>query len=1430
MSTNNKTKEQLIKELSELRRENASLKAKIGSTIRKKTVITKPKPEDTFRESELKYSLLFEQAPCALTIARLEDGVIEDVNESFENLLGYSKQEVIGKTSLELGLNPDVEQSKELINLLKEQVTIINRELTLKTKSGEERIIALNMNVVEIAGQSYMFSNAHDITERKKTEAALIESEEQFRLIYKNSQDGIFLTKPDGTILSANPAACKILQMTEEEIYIGGRRGIVDINDSRLKILLEERLTTGKAIGELNFIRKDGTIFPGEVSTSIFTDKNGEIKTTMIFRDISERKRAEEALIESEKRYREVVEGAIEFIYTTDLNGNIINFNKACLNITGYPIEEFTKMNYLELIIPEFRNRVRFHYIKQYMSGIHSTYTEYPIRNRQGKIIWLGQNATLLIESGEIIGFHIIARDITERKMAEDALRESQQILEGIMNAIPIRVFWKDKSLKYLGCNKIFAEDAGYRDPRDLIGKDDYQLGWSEQADLYRADDRQVIESGIPKLFIEEPQSTPDGKVITLLTSKLPLRNSLGEINGILGIYVDITERKMTEEAFRESEEKYRLLIEHLPDGIMIHSDGKIVFANQATIDIFGGDKNKIIGSQVLDFVHPDYLPTVKDRIKTIVNNKKDVPVIEEKLVKLDGTVFDAEVTAIPFNYLGKPSVQVLVHDITKRKSAEVALKESEEKFRSLVENSLEGIYVLKGRKYVYVNPRYCEITGFSYDELTNPEFDFSILATEESAEFLEMRYKSRKEGLEIPSNYNIKIKDKNGEKHDLIINTIQQSSKREVDIIGFVIDETKRKLAEESLRESEQKYRYIVDNSLAGIYQITLDGNIIYGNEFMINMMEYDGDDYISINILQFYKNPNQRERLLSEIKANGEVKDFEVELSTFKGNTITVLINSRLEGNILSGIVYNITERKKAEEELSKLRKAVETSGEVIFMTNTDGIITFINPEFTNLYGWQPDEVLGKVTPRIMKSGITEPEFYINLWNTLLNKEVFKWEVQNKTKEGSFIFIESSANPILDDKGNITGFLAIQKDISDRKRIEQEILFAKEKAEDMNRLKSSFLANMSHELRTPMNGIMGFSQILQYEEDINNVHEITGLVYKSSKRLMETLNSILDLSRIESGDMYPVYNYADVIDLAKETINLYQSDAQRNGIELKLDTDIDNYYISTDQKLVIDILNNLVNNAIKFTPDGEVVLAIKKLITDNKEFVLLEVRDTGIGVHEKDYDTIFDEFRQASEGLNRGFEGTGLGLTLTKKYVELLGGTIKVRSKLGEGSTFTVSLPVYDKLLTETESDIDEFVTVDNINDVDKKSVKPMILYVEDDEVSILLVDKILSNGFDMEYAKSYEEAMSKVKEDLYSMILMDINLGKGKNGLDATKDIRKMNKYKDVPIIAVTAFAMQGDREEFISGGCNDYLSKPFNKADLLNIVNKYSNISK
>jgi len=358
-----------------------------------------------------------------------------------------------------------------------------------------------------------------------------------------------------------------------------------------------------------------------------------------------------------------------------------------------------------------------------------------------------------------------------------------------------------------------------------------------------------------------------------------------------------------------------------------------------------------------------------------------------------------------------------------------------------------------------------------------------------------------------------------------------------------------------------------------------------------------------------------------------------------------------------------------------------------------------------------------------------------------------------------------------------------------------------ARDKAEDLNVMKSLFLANMSHELRTPMVGILGFSEVIMSETKDPEIREMASLIHNGGTRLLETLNLILDFSKIESEKIVLNYEITNANETVKDVVNIFSETINKKNLEIKFTSSENEINATVDTRLFKQIIINLINNAVKYTNEG--FIHVMLFTKDDK--LILKVKDTGIGIEKNKVDLIFEEFRQVSEGLNRQFSGTGLGLTLTKRFIELMNGNIRVISELNKGTEFIVELPLAPK---ET-SDI-------NIN----SSLHGMkALIVEDDEISYSLLKNIIGDLCEAHIATNLEDAMNKASELMYDFVIMDINLGGDNTGIDVTRELRTINGYSNVPIIAVTAYAMKGDKKFFVNSGLDAYVSKPFTRNELI-----------
>ena len=371
------------------------------------------------------------------------------------------------------------------------------------------------------------------------------------------------------------------------------------------------------------------------------------------------------------------------------------------------------------------------------------------------------------------------------------------------------------------------------------------------------------------------------------------------------------------------------------------------------------------------------------------------------------------------------------------------------------------------------------------------------------------------------------------------------------------------------------------------------------------------------------------------------------------------------------------------------------------------------------------------------------------------------------------------------------------------DRIQFEEEILKSRDRAEEMSRLKSVFLTNMSHEIRTPLTTILGFAEILA-EEVEEEQREFVQLIRQGGERLMDTLMSILDLARLESSSFDINLETFDVSEKVWQICHLLEPLAQEKGIRLEVNVPLGEVPALLDVSAIERTVTALVGNGIKFTKQGSVIVTLEA----DDDLVLLHVADTGIGISNEFMPFLFEEFKQESEGLSRMHEGSGLGLSITKRLVELMKGDIMAESEKGQGTVFTVALPRNGEAAVRSG----------DVNGHGGPS-RPRVLVVEDNADTRTLVNHLLRKNYEVVCASDGDEALTLAAENNYDVLLVDINLGKGKSGEDVLHAVKSLPTYEDTPIIAVTAYAMPGDRERFFSEGFDDYVSKPFSKQRLL-----------
>ncbi len=623
---------------------------------------------------------------------------------------------------------------------------------------------------------------------------------------------------------------------------------------------------------------------------------------------------------------------------------------------------------------------------------------------------------------------------------------------------------------------------------------------------------------------------------------------------------------------------------------------------------------------------------------------------------------------------------------------------------------------------------------------------------------------------------------------------------------------------------DTEAKYKELFENNPVPLWVYSVDTlKFIMVNDAAINHYGYTREEFLSMTLKDIrpeYEFP-RLEANLSQPETDIKISDSWIHRKK-DGTLINVEINSHslpdgAGGHLRLVMAKDVTETRASEEKIKLLAYALESINECITITDLNNVLSYVNGAFCKVYGYGRNELIGKQISNVLTH--KDPELTeSNIRNCTLSGE-WRGELLNRRKNGEEFPVYLSASPIRNNKDEIVALLGVSFDMTDIKQKEEELISAKEKAEEMSRLKSSFLANMSHELRTPMIGMLGFSEILKNELTEKDHKKMADEIYISGQRLMQTLNLVLDLSRIEANKLEIKLRDLNIRDVILKATKIFEPVTRNQNLYLKHKFRNDKIYSILDELLFIGIINNLLTNAIKFTKSGGITIEVDLEEKGRDTWVVINVIDTGIGIPIEYQHVIFHEFRQVSEGMGRKYEGTGLGLTITKKSIELMNGTISVTSEPGKGSVFSVKFPAVVK-------DVNNLIIINKeVSPVvcQYQSINlPKILLVENDRISVNVTNRALKGICNIDLAEDGETAVEFAGEEKYSAILMDINLGYGISGIEAAHLIRQIEGHKKTPIIALTAFAMKDDKDHFLSVGMTHYLSKPFKLDDLKSLV--------
>ncbi len=1047
--------------------------------------------------------------------------------------------------------------------------------------------------------------------------------------------------------------------------------------------------------------------------------------------------------------------------------------------------------------------------------------------------------------------------EIKNRENAENLLRESELRFRTLYLKAPIGIALICPDNHFLDVNEAFCRIMGYTG-KELENKSILEITHPDDREHFKALFENIVSGNIDSYSIEKRCIKKDGKIIWVNGTMAGIRNTDGGFLYGIVMIEDNTERKLSEEKLIESEERYKRITAGLTDYLYTVKvkDGKAIetIHNEACLAVTGYTSKEFGADPYLwiNMVVPEEKEFVAGRYLKILEGKELAP-IEHRIICKNGKIRWISDTAIPkFNSNGELiSYDGIIKDITERKWAEEALRESDEKFRRIFENVQEVYFEVSfDGTVIEVSPSIEIITKGQYrrDKLIGNSI-FQMWADDGGRQ----SFRSALQEHGSVADYEVTLKNRDG---SLVLCSMSakihsKSSGQSVSIIGSIRDITERKRTEEALKESEEKFRTIFDNVSDGMFLINLVNNkFILCNSACTGMLGYTKDEFLNLKIADIHPPED-----LSFI--NGQIRKFlqgeagirsDIRFKMKDGSIIYADLSpaeTTISGERFLIIIFrNITERKRSEEALKasevRYRRLFESAKDGILILDAEtGIINDVNPFLIGILGFSYEDFYGK---KLWELGFFK-DIISNKVNflELLQKEFIRYEnLPMETADGRKIEVEFVSNVYLVDKRKV-----IQcniRDITERRRTEEELLryrdhfeemvrdrtdelvrseqnlkLAKNQAEAANRAKTVFLSSMSHEIRTPLNAVLGFSQLMLRDASLT-VQQIEWLntINRSGEHLLALINDILEISRIESGRVSLSPDLFDLKTFLGDMEKMFRVRVEEKNLKLRMEIDEGiPRFIELDGNKLRQIFINLIGNAVKFTDEGMITVRVSAERKEKDNYRLIaEVEDTGPGITTEDLNKIFNKFEQTTISLRKG--GTGLGLSISRQFALMMGGDIAVISEAGKGSCFRLELDFKERNAPELEIGSERRIITGL-----KKGQEPFRILIADDEPAnrMLLRDLLSKAGFEVAEASDGREAVKLFKERTPHLVFLDMRMPV----MDGYAAIKKMKSLqKDIPVIAVTASAFDENRKKMNDAGIDGYIRKPYKIQEIYDVL--------
>ncbi len=1136
--------------------------------------------------------------------------------------------------------------------------------------------------------------------------------------------------------------------------------------------------------------------------------------------------------------YRLIVESAQEGIAIIQ-EGRLRFCNPSLARLSGYSEAQLLADDIGEFVHPDDRERVMAFHRARTDGGQVPAHYEFRALSKDGRTVYLHVSGVAIKWQGRPATLNFFT-DISDREYAARALDANINRIRDMFDNVPIGMFESTLDGKFLYVNNAIARMLKYDDPEDLMA---VANATSIQDALYEDSARrpqfveEIVNDGVHWKSFENRYKCRDGSVVDAILTFSSFSDCPGDERYLCGFVEDVTARKRAAERLRRSEHMYQLITGTMSDVIWaLNRDQRFVYLSPSVEKVLGYTAAELLHTSWEDLVAPDHRGLVREVFDDFAAGRMASATLEMLLRRKDGSEVWVECTGslVEAPEDGELYLVGASRDISDRKRAEQSAAASDTRFETIFRTAptMISLVEIDDGRFIDVNDKFLKVSGFSRDELigrTSVELGWLTLE-QRQALLSDIRDSGRAGPIRL------RATAKGGVRVDAIysgeIVTIDETPR----LLSIFEDITDFARAERALQESEKRYRLLFNSGTDALFVSPLRpgkercftevndvacSRLGYSREELLRMSPRDVDTERDLAVYA---------RVADELLTKGWSL-FESEHATRGGEVFPVEVSCRAFNS--EGVIYelsiarDISQRRKDEAEKQQLLHSYQN----LFQQMLEGFalheILFdsagnpenyrflaVNPAFEKMTGLTAAEVIGQTVLDILPE--TEDVWIQRYGRIVTTGRPDRFDSYSAAFGRHYLVTAFRNAP--------GQFVTIFSDITEQKQFEGALMEAKLAAEAASKVKSDFLANMSHEVRTPLNGIMGMLQLLEGTLLDGEQRELMEAATQSSRRLTRLLCDILDHSTIEAGKLAIEPMPCSLRDVFNQVRDVFRGSAGCKGVPLSLAVDDDvPPLLLFDPTRMHQILGNVVGNAIKYTAAGQVgvrasVASACSGTDPNEVRVLITVEDTGIGIPPEKLDIIFEPFAQASAGYTRKFEGAGLGLSICRQLVDMMGGTIGAENRAGGGTRFMLELPLR---VPRDAAGVGESWS--------EPAVSPTgsgrILVAEDDEVNRFAIRKILERvGYEVHTVENGRAALEALRKDAFDLVLMDIQMPL-MDGISATGAIRKGESgvnVSAVPILALTAYAMRGDEETMLEAGMDAYLPKPVERDALLRSI--------